>query len=124
MVIPVLTCAMQLRSNRSAAANTVLGSVRARHDEIKRMESTLIELAQLFEDLAAAVEVQEVSVTRIERDAEVTVGNVDQGNKQLNGAIDHVRRANKLKRWLLFVIILIICILALILGLYFGVKKK
>ncbi len=88
------------------------------------MENTLIELAQLFEDLGQVVEAQEITVARIERDAEETVGNMDSGNKQMDVAIDHGRRRNKLKRWLLLVVILIICILALVLGLYFGLTNR
>ena len=82
-----------------------------------------MELAQMFEDLAQVVEVQEVQVTRIERDAEDTMVNLDGGNKQLGGAIDHAKNVNKLKRWLLLVVILILCILALVLGLVFGLRK-
>lgn len=87
------------------------------------METTLEELAQMFEDLAQAVDVQEVPVTRIERDAEHTLVNLEGGNKQLDGAVGHAKNVNKLKRWLLLVVILIVCILALVLGLVFGLRK-
>ena len=87
------------------------------------METTLVELAQMFQDLAQAVEAQEIPVTWIERDAENTLVNLDGGNKQLGGAIGHARNVNKLRRWLLLVVLLIICILALVLGLVFGVKR-
>jgi len=77
----------------------------------------------MFQDLAQAVEVQEVPVVSIERDAENTMVNLDGGNKELGGAIEHAKSRNKLRRWLLFIVTLIICILALILGLVFGLRK-
>lgn len=115
---------LQLRSNRADATNSVLSAAQARHNEVKQIETILMELALMFEDLAQAIEVQEVPVTRIERDAENTMVNLDGGNKQLGGAIQHTRSVNKLKRWLLVVVILIVCILVLILGLVFGLRSN
>ncbi|KAI9848021.1 MAG: hypothetical protein M1830_007313, partial [Pleopsidium flavum] len=86
-----------LRSNRSGAASSVLGAVRARHNEVRRIESTLVDLAQMFQDLGQAVEAQEIPVARIEHDAEDTVENVDQGNKQLTIGVKHAERARRLK---------------------------
>lgn len=87
------------------------------------METTLIELTQMFEDLIQTVEMQEVPVSRVEHDAEDTMVNLKSGNKQLGDAIEHTRKVKKLKRWLLLVVILILCILALVLGLIFGSRK-
>ncbi|KAI7040482.1 t-SNARE, partial [Hortaea werneckii] len=48
-----------LKTNRTATANTVLGAVRARHNDIQKIEATLIQLNQLMEDLATAVVLQD-----------------------------------------------------------------
>ena len=88
------------------------------------METTLVELAQMFQDLAQATEVQEVPVIRIECDTETTMVNIEGGNKQMNGAIKDAENTNKLKRWLLVVAILIVFILALVLALVFGVRSN
>jgi len=91
---------------------------------MKLIESTLVELAQLFQDLGQAVEAQETPVGRIEHDAEDTAGNVDEGNKQLDVGIKHAESARKLMWWVLLVVVLIICILVLVLGLVFGLRKR
>lgn len=77
----------------------------------------------MFQDLGQAVVAQEVPVERIEQDAEDTVGHVDQGNKQLDVGIRHARNTRKLWWWLLLVVFLIIGIIALVLGLVFGLRK-
>lgn len=113
-----------LKSNRSATASTVLGAVRARHNDIQKIERTMIELNQLMEDLATAVVLQETPI----QNAEIHTGEVkkdtEAANTQLDKGIASARRARKLKWWCLIIVILIICILALILGLYFGITRK
>ncbi|KAK4984233.1 hypothetical protein LTR50_006729 [Elasticomyces elasticus] len=113
-----------LKTNRSATANTVLGAVRARHNDIQNIEKTLIELNQLFQDLAQAVVVQDAAVVQAEQHTETVKQDTEAGNKQLDQGIKSARRARKLKWWCLFIVVLICCILALALGLYFGLPPK
>jgi syntaxin 1B/2/3 len=47
----------------------------------------------------------------------------ENANKQLDQGIKSARRARKLKWWLLLTVVLIICILALVLGLWFGLRN-
>ncbi|KAK7543946.1 t-SNARE [Phyllosticta citricarpa] len=113
-----------LKSNRSGQANSVLGAVRARHNDIQRIEKTMNELAQLFIDLNEAVVVQDSQVTQTEQKTEAVLDEGKQANVQLDKGIDHIRRRNRLRRWTLFIFILIVCIIALIVGLYFGLNNK
>ncbi|EGP92367.1 unnamed protein product [Zymoseptoria tritici ST99CH_1A5] len=110
-----------LKSNRSATASTVLGSVRARHNDIQKIEKTLIELNQLMEDLATAVVVQEEAVAVAETHTAKVKDDTEAGNKQLDSGIASARRARKMKWWCLWICVAIVCIVALVLGLYFGV---
>lgn len=59
---------------------------------------------------------------------EEQTNNVVTDNKHANEALDKgvisARRARKLKWWTLGVVVLIIAIIALVLGIYFGVVKK
>ena len=59
----------------------------------------MIELAQLFQDMEAAVVQQEAAVENIEVKAEDTVTNVDHGRKEMQKAVDHARAARK-KKWI------------------------
>jgi syntaxin 1B/2/3 len=111
----------QLKSNRSGAATSVLGTVRARHNDIQKIEQTLEQLNQLFQDLAEAVIIQEPAVQAAEEQTDHVVKDTEQANVQLGKGVDHARRARKMKWWLLGIVVLIIIVLGLALGIYFGV---
>ncbi|KAI0811379.1 t-SNARE [Xylaria sp. FL0064] len=99
-----------LRTNRTGQASSVLGAVRARHNELQRIEKTLMELASLFQDLAVLVEQQEVPVVQAEQNAENTTKHLEQGNQQVKKGIVHARNIRKWKWWCLLITILIIAI--------------
>lgn len=102
----------------------MLGAVRARHNDIQQIERTLIELNQLFQDLAEAVLLQDAAVQQTEQQTEHVKRDTEAGNVQLDKGIASARRARKIK-WIAFiVIVLIIVVLALALGLYFGVTRR
>lgn len=110
-----------LKSNRSGQASSVLGAVRARHNDIQRIEQTMSELALLFTQLNEQVVYQEEAVTKIDEQATRVHEDTTAGNKELGEGIKSARRAKKLKWWLLFVVVLILAIIALVLGIWFGV---
>lgn len=116
--------ATQLKSNRSGQASSVLGAVRARHNDIQRIEKTMSELALLFTQLNEQVVYQEAQVIQAEEQTTQVKGDTEKANTQLNQGIQSARRARKLKWWTLFVVVLILAIIALALGIYFGVVKK
>lgn len=111
----------QLKSNRHGAATSVLGAVRARHNDIQKIEQTLIQLNQLFQDLAETVVIQESAVQAAEEQTDHVVKDTENANVQLGKGVEHARRARKLKWWALGIIVLIIVVLGLALGIYFGV---
>ncbi len=59
----------------------------------------MIELAQLFQDMEAAVVQQEAPIAHIDDKAEDTVTHVNKGNEQLVGAVDKARSARR-KKWI------------------------
>lgn len=113
-----------LRTNRTGQATSVLGNVRARHNELQRIEQTIMELARMFEDLAVLVEQQEAPIDNIEQKAHQTTDHMDRGNEEVGKGIDHARRTRKMKWYCVLICVLIIVILALILGIYFGITNK
>nr|POE49253.1 protein transport protein sso2 [Quercus suber] len=109
-----------LKSNRSATASTVLGAVRARHNDILKIEQTLIQLNQLMEDLATQIVLQESAIQATEEHTVAVKNDTEAANVQLDKGIASARRARKMKWWCFFICLAIVIILALILGLYFG----
>lgn len=98
--------------------------MRARHNDIQRIEKTMSELALLFQQLNEQVVYQEAQVIQAEEQTTQVHGDTEKANEQLTSGIKSARRARKLKWWCLFVIVLILAIIALVLGIYFGVVKR
>ncbi|KAF1951221.1 t-SNARE, partial [Byssothecium circinans] len=113
-----------LKSNRTAQGASVLGAVRARHNDIQRIEKTLGELALLFQQLNEQVVYQEANVEQAEQQTQQVNDDAKHANTQLEQGVRSARRARKLKWWTLIVVVAIICIIALVLGLYFGLRAN
>jgi syntaxin 1B/2/3 len=114
----------QLRSNRSGHATTVLGAVRARHNDIERIERTLLELNQLFRDLTEQIDIQNPLVQQTEEQTEHVKADTEAANVQLNKSIKNAKCARRIK-WIICIILTIIVLgVALGLGLWFGVFQK
>lgn len=64
----------------------------------------MMELAQLFQDMEAAVVEQQPAIDNTEEKTENTVVNLDQGNKHLDGAVVKARSARR-KKWICFWIV-------------------
>lgn len=77
-----------------------------------------------MEDLATTVIIQDEQVQNIEQQTENVNADTEAGNTQLSKAIDSAKRARRMKWWLLWICVAIACILALILGLYFGLNNN
>ncbi|KAI1418636.1 t-SNARE [Hypoxylon sp. FL1857] len=97
-----------LRTNRTGQASSVLGAVRARHNELQRIEKTLIELAAMFQDLAILVEQQDAYVEQAVINADNTTKYIDEGNTHVKKGIIHARNRRKWKWWCLFIVVIII----------------
>lgn len=77
--------------------------VRGRHEAIQKIESQMIELAQLFQDLDTLVVQQEPAVTRIEQKGEEVTDNMGKANTEIDGAIVKARSRNRKKWWCLLI---------------------
>jgi len=115
-----------MNSNRYGESRAAYREVQERHEDIKRIEKTLGELAQLFNDMSVLVEQQDETIDTIqtaaagvEKDTETGLGYTD---KALQSAI-----AARKKRWICFFIILIVlAIVGIVVGVYVAmhVNKK
>ena len=114
---------MQL-TNRRGQAQSALGAVKARHDELQRIERTIIDLATLFNDMEQLVVAQEPLVERTEENAQQANQDLEGGIKHVSKAIVHARNRNKLKWWCLFIVLLIILAIGLGIGLGIGLQNS
>ncbi|KAF7779084.1 hypothetical protein Agabi119p4_3429 [Agaricus bisporus var. burnettii] len=109
-----------LLNSRYDGSQKAYREVQERHEEIKRIEQTLAELAQLFNDMSVLVEQQDEVINTIETAAGSVEKDVETGLTHMDKAVVSARGARK-KRWICFIIILIILI---IVGVVVGVEVK
>lgn len=111
-----------LQSNRRGEAKTVLNEVNLRHRELLKLEKTMAELTQLFHDMEELVIEQDQPIQQIEQQVNVAQQDIEQGVGHTNKAVKSAKAARKKRKWCAFIIVLVICILALVLGLVFGLR--
>ncbi|KIY50966.1 syntaxin-like protein [Fistulina hepatica ATCC 64428] len=99
-----------MNSNRWGESRAAYREVQERHEDIKRIEHTLAELAQLFNDMSVLVEQQDETITAIEAQAAVVEKDTEAGLGYTEKAVDSARSARK-KRWICFFITIILLII-------------
>lgn len=111
-------------SNRRGQVQTALGAVKQRHAELQRIERTMIELAEMFNEVEQLVVAQEPLVDHTEHNTERVQGDIERGNTQIDKGIASAKQRRKLKWICLILSILIILGIALGVGLGVGIAKK
>ncbi|KAH9997239.1 t-SNARE [Russula vinacea] len=96
-----------MNSNRYGESRAAYREVQERHEDIKRIERTIAELAQLFNDMSILVEQQDETINIIEAQATEVEKDVETGLGYTDKAVTSARSARK-KRWICFFIFLII----------------
>lgn len=109
-------------STRYGESRAAYREVQDRHEDIKKIERTLEELAQLFNDMSVLVQQQDDQINVIQDLAGRVEQDTEAGLLQTEKAVKSARSARR-KRWICFwLFLIIIAILALVLGLHFGLK--
>lgn len=112
-----------LRSNRHGEAKSALREVQERHQDIKKIERTIAELAQLFNEMNVMMDEQAPMVQQIDQTAEAVKGDIVGGNTNIDKGIKSARAARK-KKWICFwVVVIILIAIALAVGLSVGLKR-
>jgi len=107
-------------SNRFGEARTAQHDVQERHEDMKRIEKTLTELTQLFDDMSTLVLEQEETITAIDDQAIQVEMDTREGHRNLIQAVLHAANARR-ARWICFCIFLaIIAVIAIGLGVHFA----
>ncbi|CCL99345.1 uncharacterized protein FIBRA_01363 [Fibroporia radiculosa] len=105
-----------MNSNRYGEARSAYREVQERHEDIKRIEKTITELAQLFNDMSVMVEQQDEQINVIETTAGTVEKDTELGLQYTEKAVVSARAARK-KRWICFIIfIIIIAIIAIVIA--------
>lgn len=113
-----------MNSNRYGESKAAYREVQERHEDIKRIEKTLVELAQLFNDMSVLVEQQGETIDHIETQAEQVNVDTEKALEHTNTAVEHARSARK-KRWICFgIIVVILIIVAIVLAVVITNNKK
>ncbi|KAI0692391.1 t-SNARE, partial [Cytidiella melzeri] len=113
-----------MNSNRLGEAKSAYNEVQTRHQDIQKIERTITELAQLFNDMSVLVEQQDEQINTIESTAAVVEKDVEVGLQHTEKAVDSARAARK-KRWICFgIFVVILIIIAIIIAVEVAGKKK
>lgn len=102
-----------MNSNRYGESRAAYREVQERHEDIKKIERTLGELAQLFNDMSVLVEQQDETINVIETQAAAVEKDTEAGLGYTEKAVESARAARK-KRWICFGIIVIVLIIVAI----------
>ena len=111
-----------MNADRRGQAQSTLANVRQRHDAIQRIETTMMELAQLFQDLDQLVVQQDPLVEHAEKKADDTRVHMESGVVELGGAVKSARAARK-KKWICLGICVAIIIVIAIIVLAYGASQ-
>ncbi|KAK6502904.1 Plasma membrane t-SNARE, secretory vesicle fusion [Arthrobotrys musiformis] len=103
-----------MQGNRSGAARSALAEVRSRHNDIQRIERTMLELAELFEQLNQEVKAQGESVEETEKQSKNVETDTRQAVGHLTTAVTHAEGARRKKWWCLLLVLIIIIVIVVI----------
>jgi len=109
-------------STRYGDSRAVYREVQERHQDIRRMEQTLTELAQLFIDMGTLVEQDDAKLAAIEQTGKKVEDDTEHALADTGRAVFHALNARKM-RWICFIIIVIVlAAVGIALGIVFGHK--
>lgn len=103
-----------LNSNRHGEARGALREVQERHEDIKKIEKTLVELAQLFQEIDILITEQGETIDVVEQHATAVEGDMGQGLQATNKAVKSAAAARRKRKWCAVIIVIIIIIVAVI----------
>ncbi|KAF3260815.1 Plasma membrane t-SNARE, secretory vesicle fusion [Orbilia oligospora] len=103
-----------MQGNRTGAARSALAEVRSRHNDIQKIEKTMVELAELFEQMNQLVVEQDTIVEQIGEYSSKAEQDTGEAVKQLDTAIKSAEGARRKKWWCLLLVLIIIIIIVII----------
>lgn len=111
-------------STRYGESRAAYREVQERHEDIRKIERTLAELAQLFNDMDVLVNQQEDVINAIETSATQVQKDTEAGLGQTEKAVEHARSARR-KRWYCFILfVIVLAAVGVAVGVTVGNSKK
>lgn len=98
-----------LVQSRQSGARAAFQEVQSRNQDLRKIEETITQLAQMMQDMATLVLEQDDSVRQIETHAVQAKTDMEQGRVEVTKATNSARAARK-KKWICFIIVVLICI--------------
>lgn len=98
-----------------------LAMIQEREERIRQLEGDILDVNEIFRDLAALVYEQGEMIDNIEDNVTKAADHVEEGNTQLTKASEYQKKARKKKCCLVIILVVILGIVGLIIGL--SVKK-
>ncbi|TFY70409.1 hypothetical protein EVG20_g2603 [Dentipellis fragilis] len=112
-----------MSSTRYGETRAAYREVQERHEDIRKIEHTLAELAQIFNDMNLLVVQQDDTINAIETSAAQVEGDTEAGLGHTEKAVKSARAARR-KRWICFFLFLtILAIIGIIVGVTIGTRK-
>ncbi|KND01395.1 uncharacterized protein SPPG_09095 [Spizellomyces punctatus DAOM BR117] len=111
-----------MQSGQRGEARRALQDIQDRHQDIIRIEQSIIELQQLFMDMAVLVSAQGEMLNQIEVHVSNAAEHTEQGTQALSKAIKLQKKSRK-KMCIIICCLLLLCV-AVALAVYFGIGRK
>ncbi|KAI9596814.1 t-SNARE [Syncephalis fuscata] len=102
-----------LQSTRHGEAKRALREVQERHEDIRRIEQTILELHTLFQEMQTLVESQGQMIDSIENNVTNAANYTETAVKHIDTAIVHRKSARK-RMWCLITLLLILIIIIIV----------
>lgn len=113
-----------LNANRRGEAKTALAEVQQRHQELLKLEKTMAELTQLFNDMEQLTVEQQENITAIDRQVEDAQQDVEQAIGHTNKAVKSAKRARKNKIRCIIILSLVFAIVVVVVVVPAVIKSK
>jgi len=109
-------------SPRYGESRAAYREVQERHEEIRKIERTLAELAQMFIDLDVLVNQQDDTINAIETSAAQVNKDTEAGLGQTVKAVDHARSARRKRIYCFIIFLLVLAAAGIAIGVTVGKK--
>ncbi|KAM4632192.1 syntaxin-4 [Discoglossus pictus] len=93
-----------------------LNEIEARHEEIVKLEKSIVELHDMFMYLAMEVEAQGEQIDNIEKNISLSTDYVEKAQKQLTQAVENKHKARKKKVYIAICVSVLVIILVIIIA--------
>ncbi|KAJ3212473.1 Plasma membrane t-SNARE, secretory vesicle fusion [Entophlyctis luteolus] len=104
----------QLLASRNEKQRRALEEVQDRHTELQKIERSMSELFDLFQEMNAMIEQQQTLINNVEANVENAVEYLDSGSKELSKAIVYRKSTRKKQVWIVAIVIAVLIVVGVV----------